>query len=117
MGHVPAEGKVRSKLRLTWDRVSRDGFYARPVVHYPNLGNKLIEWHSLVSKLVDVNLNEGMNLLLWNHHKNGLLTVKSMYEHLVNNNIKGTQEIWRRKISLKIKILMWYVKRGVILTK
>jgi hypothetical protein len=36
---------------------------------------------------------------------------------LVNNNIKVIQEIWRMKIPLKIKIFIWYVKKGVILTK
>ena len=54
------------------------------------VGNKLIEWHSLVWKQVHVNLNEGMDLFMWNLHKKGLITVKSMYKHLVNNNIKVT---------------------------
>lgn len=39
-----------------------------------------------------------------------------MYGHLINNNIKVTQEIWHMKIPLKIKISMWYLKREVILT-
>lgn len=38
-----------------------------------------------------------------------------MYGHLINNNIKVTQEIWHMKIPLKIKISMWYLKREVIL--
>ena len=56
------------------------------------VGNKLIEWRSLVSKLVHVNLNEGMDLFVWNLHKNGLFIVKLMYKHLVNNNIRVKQE-------------------------
>lgn len=40
-----------------------------------------------------------------------------MYRHLVNNGFKATQEIWHMKIPLKIKIFMWYLKRGVVLTK
>ena len=62
-------------------------------------------------------LNDGMDLFLWNLHENGLFILKSMYKHLVNNNINVTQEILRMKIPLKIKISMWYVKRGVILKK
>ena len=62
-------------------------------------------------------LNDGMDLFLWNLHENGLFILKSMYKHLVNNNINVTQEILCMKIPLKIKISMWYVKRGVILTK
>ena len=62
-------------------------------------------------------LNDGMDLFLWNLHENGLFILKSMYKHLVNNNNNVTQEILRMKIPLKIKISMWYVKRGVILKK
>ena len=62
-------------------------------------------------------LNDGMDLFLWNLHGNGLFILKSMYKHLVNNNINVTQEILHMKIPLKIKISMWYVKRGVILKK
>jgi hypothetical protein len=40
-----------------------------------------------------------------------------MYRHLVNNGVNVTQEIWHMKIPLKIEIFMWYLKRGVILTK
>ena len=55
------------------------------------VGNKLIEWRSLVSKLVHVNLNEGMDLLygisirmVYSHSQ------LSQCKHLVNNNIKFT---------------------------
>ena len=45
-----------------------------------------------------------MDLFMWNLHKSGTFTVNSMYKHLVNNGSKATQEIWRMKIPLKIKI-------------
>jgi hypothetical protein len=40
-----------------------------------------------------------------------------MYNHLVNNEVKVTQEIWRMKLPLKIKIFLWFLKKGVTLTK
>ena len=40
-----------------------------------------------------------------------------MYAALVNNGVRLSQEIWRAKMPMKIKIFMWYLKRGVILTK
>jgi hypothetical protein len=40
-----------------------------------------------------------------------------MYAALINNGTRLSQEIWRAKMSMKIKIFMWYLKRGVILTK
>ena len=81
------------------------------------VGVKLTEWYNLVASLIHINLNDGMNLFMWNLQKNGAFTVNSMYRHLVNNGLKVMQEIWHMKIPLKIKIFMWYLKRGVILTK
>ena len=43
--------------------------------------------------------------------------IKSMYKYLVNNRIKVIQEIWHMKVSLKIKIFLWFLKKGVIMTK
>jgi len=43
--------------------------------------------------------------------------MNSMYKFLVSNGIKVTQEIWQMKIPLKTKIFMWFLKKGVILTK
>jgi len=40
-----------------------------------------------------------------------------MYKFLVSNGIKVMQEIWQMKIPLKTKIFMWFLKKGVILTK
>ncbi|WVZ54093.1 hypothetical protein U9M48_004953 [Paspalum notatum var. saurae] len=61
--------------------------------------------------------NEGRDVFNWGLNKTGVFTVRSMYKHLVNNGIKVSQEIWKTKIPLKTKIFMWYVKRGVLLTK
>jgi hypothetical protein len=40
-----------------------------------------------------------------------------MYKYLVNNGIKVTQKIWHMKVPLKIKIFLWFLKKGIILTK
>jgi hypothetical protein len=51
------------------------------------VGDKLTEWYSLVH----INLNEGMDLFMWNLNKRRTFTVNSMYRHLVNNGLKATQ--------------------------
>ena len=66
--------------------------------------------------LLNINLQEGRDTFIWSLQANGCFTVNSMYKNLVNNGIKVTQEIWRAKIPLKIKIFMWDLKRGVLLT-
>ena len=55
------------------------------------VGDKLTEWYNLVA--VHINLNEGWIFFMWNLHKSGAFTVKSMYRHLVNNGLKATQKI------------------------
>ena len=43
--------------------------------------------------------------------------MRSMYAALINNRVRVSQDIWQVKIPSKIRIFLWYLKRGVILTK
>jgi len=81
------------------------------------VGNRLTDWHKIVTSVAFINLNEGLDPFVWSLHEDGIFTVKSMYSYLVNNGVKFTQEIWHLKLPLNIKLIMWYFKRGVILTK
>ncbi|WVZ51124.1 hypothetical protein U9M48_002300 [Paspalum notatum var. saurae] len=54
------------------------------------VGNKLLEWHNLITNLIHALISNGTNM---------------------------SQEIWRLKIPLKIKIFLWFLKKGVLLTK
>ena len=40
-----------------------------------------------------------------------------MYAALINNVVKVSQDLWQIKIPTRIKIFLWYLKRGVVLTK
>ena len=47
-----------------------------------------------------------------------MFTVSSMYSALISNgNVQFDKHLWKLKMPLKNKIFMWYLKRGVILTK
>jgi hypothetical protein len=81
------------------------------------VGNKLLEWQSLVARVAFINLNEGQDTFIWNLNNNGLFSIKSMYKYLVNNGINVIHEIWHMKVPLKIKIFLCFLKNGVILTK
>ena len=74
--------------------------------------NKLLEWQSLVAGVVFINLNKDSDTFIWNLNNNGLFSIKSMYKYLVNNGINITQEIWHMKVPLKIKIFLWFLKKG-----
>ncbi|WVZ62835.1 hypothetical protein U9M48_012535 [Paspalum notatum var. saurae] len=81
------------------------------------VGNKLHKWHNLVANLMFVNLDEGNDTFMWGLNKSSSFSVKSIYNSLMNNGIVVSQEIWHLRIPLKIKIFLWSLKRGVLLTK
>jgi len=35
-----------------------------------------------------------------------------MYVYLVNNGVQVSMEIWHAKLSMKIKVFMWYLNKG-----
>ena len=81
------------------------------------MGDKLHNWLRMVHMLLNINLQLGRDTFTWFLQANGCFMVHSMYKNLVNSGVKVSQEIWKAKIPLKIKIFMWYLKRGVLLTK
>ena len=82
------------------------------------LGNKLTPWLQLVSKVTDVALNNEKDAFVWLPNKNGLFTVKSMYSNMMTNEATPTFcRSWKIKVPLKIKIFLWFLKKGVTLTK
>jgi hypothetical protein len=81
------------------------------------VGQNLRDWNIIVSSLTNLNLQDSPDVFSWSLHSTGQFSVKSMYAALVNNAVRLSQEIWRAKMPTKIKIFMWYLKRGVVLTK
>ncbi|WVZ49477.1 LOW QUALITY PROTEIN: hypothetical protein U9M48_000835, partial [Paspalum notatum var. saurae] len=76
-------------------------------------GNKLTQWHNLVLRTMNAELTEGNDVFSWKLHRNGSFSVRSMYKHLINNNISVSQDIWRTQLPLKIKIFLWCtLKKG-----
>ena len=54
----------------------------------------------------------------WKLAANGIIAVKSMYLDLINSRpLSRSLHIWKIKVPLRIKIFMWFVHKGVILTK
>jgi hypothetical protein len=55
----------------------------------------------------------------WSLTKSGSFTVDSMYHALMHSEIPvvNNNQIWKPMVPLKMKIFMWYLRRGVVLTK
>lgn len=81
------------------------------------VGRNLSDWHRIVNSLLHVNLQEERDSFVWSLHSSGIFSIKSMYDALINNGVHVSQDIWRIKIPSKIKVSMWYLKQGVVLTK
>jgi len=82
------------------------------------IGNKLMMWNNLVSRLSTIVLSQERDDFKWNLDQPGVFSVKSHYLSLINQNIPNlNKSIWKLKAPLKIKIFLWYLRQGVILTK
>ena len=81
------------------------------------VGTNLRDWHRIVASLPDVNLQGERDAFVWGLHLSGRYSVKSMNAALINNVVKVSQDLWQIKIPTRIKIFLWYLKRGVVLTK
>jgi hypothetical protein len=74
-------------------------------------------WLRIVASIQELNLEEQRDVFIWGLHASGSFTVKSMYAALINNGVRVSQDIWHIKVPMRIKIFMWYLKKGVVLTK
>jgi hypothetical protein len=77
-------------------------------------GPRLATWNTLLGKLDSVQLTEGSDEFYWNLNVNGRFTVDSMYRALVHTEmlIKDNNKICKMKIPLKVKIFVWYLRKG-----
>ena len=75
-------------------------------------------WSHLFLRLTQVTLNNVPDVLKWSLNQNGQFTVKSMYEDLMNGHTIYLQKyLWKLKLPQKIKKIMWFLHRKVLLTK
>jgi len=106
-------GKKHATVTSVFDRVPLNVSFRRTLT-----GHNLYLWHDLVACISHVQLNNDADAFRWNLTQAGTFTVSSMYNALISNgNVQFDKHLWKLKMPLKIKIFMWYLKRGVILTK
>jgi hypothetical protein len=78
----------------------------------------LVLWNNLVTRIALVQLVDSEEVFRWNLHQNGQYSVHSLYLAQINNGVVDmNRKLWKVRIPLKNKIFMWYVYKGVVLTK
>jgi hypothetical protein len=82
------------------------------------VGNNLIAWQTIVAMVSDVQLTGQKDRFRWVVQQDGKFTVRSTYRVLaVPNGIPHNHIIWKLKLPLKVKVFIWYLIKGVALTK
>jgi hypothetical protein len=82
------------------------------------IGPKLVAWNDLLPRLANVIISDEQDGFRWNLVSNGQFSVKSHYLALIHVDVPNlNKRLWKLKACLKIKIFLWYLRRGVILTK
>ena len=77
------------------------------------VGGKFRMWSDLVALVLNVNLDGNVNL--GKHH---VFSVKSMYRDIMQEGrLPEHSVLWKLRVPLKIKIFLWYLKKGATLTK
>ena len=82
------------------------------------VGKNLALWHNLVGRLAHISFTSEKDRLKWTLTPYGVFTVRSMYRALINNGIVFNNKfIWKLKLPFKVKIFVWCLLKGVVLTK
>ena len=81
-------------------------------------GNNLRDWMDLGHRVANIQLRVNKDIGIWQLHKSGQFSVRSMYSALLDVRVLPINKpVWKLKIPLKVKVFIWLLHRGVILTK
>jgi hypothetical protein len=79
---------------------------------------RLADWNELHSCITNIQLSQENNTFHWSLAQFGQFSMKSHYQALIKIEVPNlNKRLWKLKAPLKIKVFLWYLRRGVILTK
>jgi len=123
LGHTPLKLQYPHLYNITYRKnktVAEVVGFEPPNVDFRRSlhGFRAQEWQELTTKLTEIHLNEQPDVFIWLPLKSGLFSVKSMYVKLLDQNVLPIPRFhWKVKIPLKIKVFLWFMHKGVTLTK
>ncbi|CAA0807930.1 Unknown protein [Striga hermonthica] len=75
--------------------------------------NNLAIWNNQATRLAAINLSQEEDEFKWDLDPAGVFSVKTHYRALINQNVPNVnKKLWKLKTPLKIKICLWYLRRG-----
>ena len=76
------------------------------------------QWVSIVNLAFSYNFENSSDVISWSWGKGGKFTTKSVYDHLSSEDVgPNFKHLWKAKIPYKIKIFLWLLENGAVLTK
>jgi hypothetical protein len=80
------------------------------------VGENWDKWLQLVGSILHVQCNQNRDSFIWTRSKS--FSVKALYNDLMlTSGIPFNCCSWKVKVPLKIKIFLWFLRQGVLLTK
>jgi hypothetical protein len=76
------------------------------------VGENWIKWLELVWCLLDKRLTRHKDTFVWNGCKT--FSVRAMYNDIMTREGVPFDTSWKVKVPLKIKIFLWYLRKGVV---
>lgn len=77
-----------------------------------------LQWADLKMDVFRHHRSDNPDKISWAWTRSGQFSVKSVYEHLTRDDSGNPYtRIWKAKIPYKIKIFLWLIEKGAILTK
>jgi hypothetical protein len=79
-------------------------------------GENRVNWLKLVGCILGVRLNRQRHTFVWNRSKS--FSVRAMHSDIMTREgVPFDTSSWKIKVTLKIKIFQWYLRKGEVLTK
>jgi hypothetical protein len=76
--------------------------------------NNLRDWMDLGHRVANIQLGDNKDIGIWQLHKSGQFSVRSMYSALLDVRILPINKpVWKLKIPLKVKYLFGYSNVGL----
>ncbi|WVZ84245.1 hypothetical protein U9M48_031297, partial [Paspalum notatum var. saurae] len=91
-----------------------------PISILYNIVRSKTTWNNLLPRIANLTLLQEPDSFHWNLTQNGVFSVKSHYQALIRvegPNFNFNENIWRIKAPVKVKIFLWYLRTGILLTE